>query len=239
MLLHGRDMFFAKAPQCAFKDGEIMWPAIRLDNRAIPFENLWPQPARRGFLAPNPIPDWTEIKWPRLLDFENGYQLDRDTDVPRKQLQREFHVSEDVRKDPHPNLMAYHGCIMHGDMVTGLCYTMYEESLADRMLRYHDEPLDVEKCLEGILRGMCHLHGIGYLHNSLHPHHIMMEPDDTPVIVNFAACTKEGQDLDIRICPRLLQGRGYRIYRATKANDFGNLTKIREWMMEFVNGVRR
>lgn len=238
VLLHGMDAFFATAPFRAIReDGEINWPAIRLDNRAIPVENLWPRPVRSGTLAPNPIPSYITVKRPKLLDYENGYQPQRDEDVPRRELEREFHVAEDIGKNPHPNVVAYHGCIKHGDRLTGLCYTRYDQTLSARIQNYSQKPFDIEKCLDGILHGISHLHAVGYLHNILHATNIMMDSDDTPVIVNFEACSKEGQELDIRYCPRWLQGRRYNRFKASKSNDYSCLSKLREDMTRFVTDI--
>lgn len=229
VILHGKDLFWATAPSRALKGSRIIWPAIRLDYRPLPVENIWPSPERRGTRAPNPIPSFVIVQWPKLLDFKGGYQSQRDQNSPRLMLDREFHMAEDSRRAPHPNVVTYHGCIKHGNLVTGLCYTRYYQSLEDRLASYHERPFDIEKCLDGISRGISHIHAMGYAHNLLIEGNIKMDSDDTPVISNFEGCAMEGERM-FKYPFKSQQGESFNTCTSSRMNDFSCLSRIKESM---------
>lgn len=238
VILHGKDLFWATAPSCALQDWRIIWPAIRLDCRPLPVENIWPSPARCGTLAPNPIPSFVIVQWPKLLDFKDGYQSQRDQNSPRLMLDREFHMAEDSRRAPHPNVVAYHGCIKHGNLVTGLCYTRCDQSLEDRLASYHERPFDIEKCLDGISRGISHVHAMGYAHNLLIEGNIKMDSDDTPVIANFEGCAMEGERM-FKYPVRSQRGESFNTCTSSRVNDFSCLSRIRESMAKISGESRK
>jgi serine/threonine protein kinase len=57
-------------------------------------------------------------------------------------------------------------------------------TLADRV-KDHDRPLDADKCWNGIKDGVEHLHSLGIIHNDLNPRNVMLDSEDTPVIIDF------------------------------------------------------
>jgi serine/threonine protein kinase len=56
-------------------------------------------------------------------------------------------------------------------------------------------PLDTQLCLQGIRAGVAHLHSLGLAHNDINPYNVMMDAGDNPVLIDFDACTREGEAL--------------------------------------------
>jgi serine/threonine protein kinase len=103
-----------------------------------------------------------------------------------------------LRLHPHPNIAEYLGCVVKKGRVTGLCFTKYPAYLNDlKMVIIWAKPsnkvhLDTKVCLKGIEAGLKHMHKLGLVHNDITTHNIMMD-GDKPIIINFNACTREGE----------------------------------------------
>lgn len=51
---------------------------------------------------------------------------------------------------------------------------------------------DSDGCLDGIERGIRHLHLLGLVHNDINPAKIMFEGDGAPIIIDFGSCRATG-----------------------------------------------
>ncbi|KAG5996556.1 hypothetical protein E4U52_006368 [Claviceps spartinae] len=115
---------------------------------------------------------------------------------------------------PHPNIVEYRGCVVTDGRVSGLFGT----------------PFDKDIFLDGIERGIRHLHSLDIVHNDINPSNIMLDELDRPVIIDFDGWQKNGQKLGTK------KGTpGWRIEGAKYVrfeNDFYGLSKIREFLRD-------
>jgi serine/threonine protein kinase len=187
-----------------------------LDAIPIPIQDIWPPYSADLTRAPTPIPVNCYVKNISLLDCGSDVEP-----PPSALVLAEARICENLKKCPHPNIAQYIGCVAQGDRITGLCFTRYDMTLADRLLdRGHSVGRDV--CL-GIRHGIQHLHRLGLTHNDINPYNIMFKSDGTPVLIDFDSCTYVGE--------KLLKGGGWedQIYEyASPANDYAALKKIEE-----------
>lgn len=73
------------------------------------------------------------------------------------------------------------------------------------------------------------MHALGLIHNDLNPSNIMMN-GDSPVIIDFDSCKREGEKLGLKLGTFgwAMEGVDY----ATPQNDYFGLSKIREALVE-------
>jgi len=151
----------------------------------IPPSHLWPRVESGLTLATQPL-DGCYIKKPNLI----GYQ-EKSSYMLRDLLLKEARTCEVLKAAPHPNVAEYFGIVEDDGHIKGLCFAKYERTLS-RYLMDGDRSLDVGECLRGIRSGIDHLHSLGLVHNDLNPYNIMLRSDNTPVIIDFDSCEKEG-----------------------------------------------
>lgn len=219
ILRKGDNIFHARTKH-RYSPSETINPD-NLEMRPIPVPEIWPLFSNDLTRAPNPLPVDSYVKRPSLL-----YCCETDDFHISDLLLNEARICEILRKYPHPNIAQYLGCTVQGNRITGLSFVKYDITLADR-LKDHDRPLNRDRCWKGIERGVQHLHSLGLIHNDLNPHNIMLNSDDTPVIIDFDSCRREGDKL-------LKAGTwGWADESSTLANttnDYYGLKKIREAM---------
>jgi serine/threonine protein kinase len=196
-----------------------------LDLNKIPTEDIWPVVNPTFTRAPQPLPPDSYIKRPSLLEYGDSPASCKIND----QILNEVDVCEILMNNPHPNIGQYLGCIVEGDRITGLCFTMYEMTLFEKQRR--SLPFDRAACLRGIKCGVRHLHKLGLVHNDLNPRNIMMKADN-PVIIDFDSCRRQGQELGLKGGTKgwALEG----VTHAEYDNDLYGLDKIREFLMQEV-----
>ncbi|KAG5988798.1 hypothetical protein E4U52_006234 [Claviceps spartinae] len=86
---------------------------------------------------------------------------------------------------------------------------------------------DKDLFLEGVERGIRHLHSLGIVHNDIKPDNIMCDELDRPVIIDFDSRGREGQKLNKSGTP----GWWIEVTKlASFENDFYGLSKLREFM---------
>jgi serine/threonine protein kinase len=187
----------------------------------IPIEEIYPQFSANFTVAPHPIPQGFFVKQPDFLAYNPDAPVGR---RPCDTLMEEIRICEILKDNPHPNIAQYLGCTVTDNRISGLVFTKYKVTLADR---FEDKlrPLRPEIYLKGIESGLHHLHGLGLIHNDINPENIMLQEDDTPVIIDFDACQREGD-----MCrgagtyPWCLDDMEF----STAENDYYGLAKIRE-----------
>ncbi|KAG6126270.1 hypothetical protein E4U12_006682 [Claviceps purpurea] len=215
-----RDFYYAIT-----EDRFVTSSAIDLDNldkTSIDIDNVWPRYSARLLRAPSPVPQDSYIKeadffvpaeYPELLP-------------PGGLVLHEIAAYELLRQHPHLNISQYHGCVVSDGRITGLCLAKYKMTLEERM--EVNTPLDKELCLEGIERGIRHLHSLGIVHNDISPYNIMLDEMDRPVIIDFDSWQKNGQILGIKKGSPgwWKKGSKYALFE----NDMFSLSKIKEFL---------
>lgn len=162
-----------------------------LNSVLIPHDHIFPLYTDCLTTVPVP-PDDTDryfVKKPKLL----GYNANEADKIPTRVL-AEAQVLEVLSKKPHPNIVAYFGCLVEDNRVVGLCLercvdTLYELTWLKR------KTVDREKVIEGVRSGICHLHQLGYSHNDISLGNIMFREDGSIVIVDFDSCQRSGDKL--------------------------------------------
>ncbi|KAG7405730.1 Serine/threonine-protein kinase H1-like protein [Fusarium oxysporum f. sp. raphani] len=187
----------------------------------IPAENIWPQFNSTFTGAPKPPPIDCYVKRASLLD----YDPDTSQDHICRQVLEEAKVCEILRKNPHPNIAKYLGCVEVDGRIHGLCFAKYAMTLQERATT--GTPLDTKPCVQGIKDGILHLHALGLTHNDINPRNIMMGADDNPVIIDFDSCKRVGEELFKGGTPDwMITNARY----ATPDNDFFGLSKLEEFL---------
>ncbi|KAG6085617.1 hypothetical protein E4U15_001204 [Claviceps sp. LM218 group G6] len=170
-----RDFYYASTEDRFFTSSKL--DLDNLDKTPIDIDNVWPRYSARLLRAPLPVPQDSYIKeadffvpgeYPELLP-------------PGGLVLHEIAAYELLRQHPHPNISQYHGCVV-----------------SDEERMEVSTPLDKELCLEGIERGIRHLHSLGIVHNDISPYNIMMDEMDRPIIIDFDSWQKNGQKLGIK-----------------------------------------
>ncbi|KAG6058018.1 hypothetical protein E4U32_004826 [Claviceps aff. humidiphila group G2b] len=173
--------------------------------------------------APTPVPQDSYIKEQSLIDYGEGIKAQ--SEISQLVL-HEIEALELLRKHPHPNIVEYRGCVVIDGRVSGLCLAKYTATLDERM--EVGTPFDKDLCLEGIERGIRHLHSLGIVHNDINPRNIMFDEMDRPVIVDFDSWQGNGKELGIKkgTTDWWIEGTEF----ARFENDFYALSKLREFM---------
>ncbi|OBT48775.1 hypothetical protein VE00_00728 [Pseudogymnoascus sp. WSF 3629] len=185
--------FYALAEQRYSSASEIN-PAD-LELIPIPTSQIWPLFPETYTRAPSPLPQNSYVKRPSLLFYGD---TDASTELSTLILD-EAKACEILRVNPHPNIAQYLGCKVDGGRITGLCFVKYGETLLERVSKGPDA-FDADLCLRGIRSGIQHLHELGLIHCDINPANILMsgDGDDTPIIIDFDSCRREGEHLGLK-----------------------------------------
>lgn len=110
-------------------------------------------------------------------------------------LLNEATVWEELKKQPHPNIVKYYGCVVtEANRIAQLCLKRYHCSLAEYAgLRLPDHQR--ESIFAGVQSAVEHLHSFGLAHNDLCPQNICIDSDSNAAIVDFDSCLPFGQKL--------------------------------------------
>lgn len=154
----------------------------------IPTSHIWPEVIEGVTVLHHP-PEDAYVKQPKLIDYDADGEY-KPCDLVRKEAQ----VCEKLRAQPHRSIAQYHGCIVDGSQIRGLCFKKYTKTLWDR-LQVTSEPLDHKAVLSAIQAGIEHIHSLGLAHNDINPANIMFDSDNNAIIVDFDSCLEIGDDL--------------------------------------------
>ncbi|KAG5990450.1 hypothetical protein E4U52_004560 [Claviceps spartinae] len=157
------------------------------------------------------------------LDGEVWEEVDGETLVLH-----EIEALELLRKHPHPNIVEYRGCVVTDGRVSGLCLAKCKMTLFERIKV--GTPFDKDIFLDGIERGIRHLHSLDIVHNDINPSNIMLDELDRPVIIDFDGWQKNGQELGVKNGTLNWRIEGEKYVRFE--NDFYGLSKIREFLRD-------
>lgn len=116
---------------------------------------------------------------------------------PSNILLEEAQICEILRKNPHPNIVEYLGCVVHANRISGLCLVKYNATLATlvKQMPHKIDQIGRISLLSGIEAGIRHLHKLGLVHNDVNPSNIMIDAEDVPRIIDFNSCQELGQPL--------------------------------------------
>jgi serine/threonine protein kinase len=148
------------------------------------------------------------------------------------QVIHEVRICEILRKNPHPNIIQYLGCVVKDDKIHGLCFTKYS---MDLMRRVKDgRPLDSELYLRSLKSAILHLHTLGLVHNDINPRNIMINENDIPIIIDFDSCKHEGERLDKSGTPGwCIEDAQY----AMRENDFFSFALVENLVLSKSKGI--
>ncbi|CDF77511.1 unnamed protein product [Chondrus crispus] len=149
----------------------------------------------------------------------------------------EARACEVLRHSPHPNIAKFLGCRVQGNRITGFFYERCVDFMGLR------QPVNVEKFIDDVRKGIEHLHSLGYCHNDICPFNIFVKKDGTATIIDFDSCRPVGETLTKR-------GNGGFFDKeadaASKVNpvsafehDWYGLRKTKEWLIEWNKQVSR
>ncbi|KAG6059726.1 hypothetical protein E4U32_003836 [Claviceps aff. humidiphila group G2b] len=193
-----------------------------LDKTPIDIDNFWPPYSARLLRAPSPVPQDSYIKEANLFDAGHYPELL----PPGGLILHEIEAYELLRQHPHPNIAQYRGCIVSDGRITGLCLANYTMTLHQRM--EVSTPFDKELCLEGIERGIRHLHSLSIVHNDIKPKNIMLDETDRPIIIDLDSWKQKGQELGGMkgTTGWSIEGAKYALFE----NDIFGLSKVKEFL---------
>ena len=229
----GEEFAFSHTAVVAFKGSEAYHGTVKyrehefnkddiLDHlKPIPPEHIYPEYQTEFTRAPS-----VYLKAPTLSAYNPG-----SGDQIAQQSLHEVRAYERFKREPHPSIGEYLGCVIDNGRITRLALVKYEYTLLDRMQDKSREKLDLVKCMEAIESGVRHIHKLGLAHNDLNPMNIMFKADDTPVIIDFDTCLPIGAHLSKG---GLIGGwngsSAIRFSSSSKECDEKALESMREWM---------
>ena len=138
--------------------------------KRIPDENIYPQVSADIINFSSSVTRSLYIKRPDLKswdDFEG-------TDFLLKLFLGEVETFELLCRNPHLNIVRYHGCTVNRGRITGIVLDRHPMTLEQR---FQDETRDfsTESLFKDLESAVKHLHSLGLAHNDLNPAHIMLD----------------------------------------------------------------
>ncbi|KAK1246250.1 hypothetical protein MKX08_000052 [Trichoderma sp. CBMAI-0020] len=180
--------------------------------------------------APDPLPCDIFAKRPSLISYD-GYHHGLQPNCIADNVLREA--------NPHPNIAEYIGCRVSDGKIMSICFAKYDQTLmqaanphhySKRMFRANRQGLESYlHVLEGVEKGIRHLHKLGIIHNDINPSNIMLK-GNVPVIIDFGSCQKEGKSLEG--IGRTYEWFDERVQLSLCKNDFDALEEIRIWLAD-------
>ncbi|KAG6252473.1 hypothetical protein E4U24_000336 [Claviceps purpurea] len=220
--------FYYAISQDRFRNSSEINPD-NLNKIPIDTDTVWPRYSARLLRAPSPVPQDSYIKETNLCSYEECPEGMEEMPLSDLVL-HEIEAYELLRRHPHPNIVEYRGCVVSDGRITGICLAKNKMTLNERMKV--STPFDKNLCLEGIERGIHHMHSLGVIHNDIKPNNIMLDELDRPVIIDFDSWGREGQ----KFAPGMKTGalewsiNGSPYEYALCENDMFALSKLREFV---------
>ncbi|KAG6297780.1 hypothetical protein E4U45_005396 [Claviceps purpurea] len=207
----------------------------KLNKIPIDTDTIWPRYSARFLRAPSPVPQDSYVKETNLCSYvecPEGMEEKPLSDL----VLHEIEAYELLRRHPHPNIVQYRGCVVSDSRITGICLAKYIMTLDERM--EDGTPFDKDLFLEGIERGIRHLHSLGIVHNDINPTNIMLDELNCPVIIDFDSWGRKGQKLEYGMKKGTLEWsiNGLPYDYALFENDVFALSKLREFIYDSSSG---
>lgn len=197
----------------------------------IPDEEIfprWPQdlPLTK---APEELPPDVFIKRPNLELYDIFFESKVVHLIPYG-LVEEAEAMEVLRSQPHPNIIGYHGCLVRRGYIAGLVLDRQLDDLNGYLKNggaIHDRELFMET-LESAIR---HFHSLGWAHNDLNPHNVVLTKDIRPVLIDFGSARRIGDKLSTsRGTKEWIDGEMKDYTTSEVQHDTSALAKIRTWL---------
>lgn len=122
------------------------------------------------------------IKRPKLVCLDN----EEETRLLPRMLLQEVDILEKLKRDHHPNLVLYHGCVIKEGRILGIALKHCGVIL---QYRFEDDPRALNVG-DDIRAGIDHLHALGLAHNDINPTKIAFDVEDRPIILDFWSCRR-------------------------------------------------
>jgi hypothetical protein len=219
ILRQGKQYFSAKVEDRSFQPTDLN--TASLDITPIPSEHFCPK-IEHNITEVLDVRPHTHIKRPSLLYWEPS--ATNPATIAEIVLQ-EAEVCEVLKRNPHPNIAQYYGCLVEAERIIGLCFVKYNSTISKRLIG--SSLAEREACMEGIERGVFHLHQLGLIQNDLNQSNIMMD-GDVPVIIDFDSCRRKGERLGYKAGTDNWELKGAEF--AEPENDLYSLAKIRDFL---------
>src|ERR1700760_801044 len=182
------DEYFAYFGKSKLRKYDLTSKDIIESLKLVPDEEIYPQVPNNITLAAIPVDDKIFLKGPKLNTAFLG------TDLLQKLVLQEANTMELLARNPHPNIVGYHGCLIKRGRIVGFLLDRYPMTLEER-LRHSTESIDTEVCMSKIESAVNHLHSLGLAHNDLTPMNIMVDKNDSPILIAFGSCGTFGATL--------------------------------------------
>ena len=155
----------------------------------IPDEVIYPKAPLGITVLPKSELAGKYIKRPKLSGFNSDL-------APKLQqlLLDEVKIFEILLKNPHRNIVRYHGCIVKHGRITGLALDRYPTNLDIRMAD-QSRPFGKDLCMERIKSAIDHMHDLQFAHNDLNPSNILVDGEDEVFIADLGSCRPFGAAL--------------------------------------------
>ncbi|ESK87639.1 serine threonine kinase [Moniliophthora roreri MCA 2997] len=180
-------------------------------------------------VAPTPLPDDTYVKRfePKITDDSVGSSPFRGT-YGADLMVREVRYCELLQRFPHPNICEYRGILVDEDgKLSGICFERCGKTLGQAV--EDGDPIVVEDIVDGVRKGIVHLHGVGIAHCDIKPDNICLNSESQAVIIDFDSCHWIGDQIKMKGgTPPWSDPDG----EATEDMDLKGLLKIEEWLNE-------
>lgn len=144
----------------------------------IPTAHISPSLPRQITLCLQPEDPSIYIKKPRLTAYDGTSSL---ADL----LILEVRICELFRQHPHPHIVEYLGCSVKNNLITGICFRRYAETLQER--RDRGGIINAQQTLDQVEAAIQHLNSKELKHNDIKPANIMFRTldDHHAVLVDF------------------------------------------------------
>jgi serine/threonine protein kinase len=164
--------------------------SLKSNLKRLPDEEVYPAIQPHLTTASIPLDESFYVKRPSFVHYED---MMVDGKLPQL-FAEEAGTLDTLRRQPHENIVRFHGCKVTRGRITGLVLDRLLITLEDR-LKDGAREFDKESCMEGITAGVRHLNSLGLAHNDLKPSNIMLNRDDKAVIIDFGSCRAFGETL--------------------------------------------
>jgi serine/threonine protein kinase len=155
----------------------------------IPDEVIYPKAPPGITVLPESERAGKYIKRPKLSGFNSDL-------APKLQqlLLDEAEIFEILLKNPHQNIIRYHGCIIKNGRIAGLALDRYPTNLEAR-LADQSRPFKKALCRERIKSATDHIHDLQLAHNDLNPSNILVDDEDEVFVTDLGSCRPFGAAL--------------------------------------------
>jgi serine/threonine protein kinase len=198
----------------------------------IPGEEVYPEAPSHITTMSKPMDSKVFFKGPMLT----GCIPFKGMGLLLKLLLQEAEILELLMSHPHPNIVRYHSCLIKCSHVIGLILDQYALTLK-QWLQSDVRDFNIEVCMSSIMAAVNHLHSLGLVHNDLMPMNIMVDEQDTAIVIDLGSCQPFGRPLITAGTPGWTE-EDYTV--SAQHHDEIALGKIRTWLEEqWSNSLKR